>query len=113
MVQLNNPKSAGKFRRCPINYHDTTDVHLVVHSDTSSGVDNVEYFPGAGCLPLHLLIGVLEIGSGSAQREGQFGRVVGEGERCGFRHRDDAESVRRIGDLDPKHLSLERIVGLG
>lgn len=112
MIYLDNANTVCDFRRRPIDPHNARNVNLLVQSDTSSGVDKVVNGLDIGRLPSHLLKSVLEIDSGSTHRKGELGIVVRGRVGCGFRRRDNTENLWCVGGLDPKHLTVRRVVGL-
>jgi len=111
-VRLDKTTTIAGFLRRPIDPQNRSGISHLIQGDTSSRVSKLKRIAVAGHLPCHLLISTLEISSRSAHREGHFSIVVGKGERCGCRRRDDVQNLWVVGDLNPKHLTAGRAAGL-
>ena len=83
MVHLDNADATSDFRRRTIEPHNTSDVHLLVQRDTSGEVHELIHGVKIIRLPDHLLVSVLEIGSGSTYGEGDLSVLGGEWEGGG------------------------------
>ena len=78
VVHLNDTNPSTDFPQRPIDPYNPAHPHPLIQRNTSSKIDKVEQVERARRLSSHLLICFLEIDSGSAQRKGEPGAVVGE-----------------------------------
>lgn len=109
-------------RRLPITgdipqrrqYHQTPSYHngSHVHKRRTSGeVDKIERGVHVR-RPGHLLVGLLEIGSGSTHRESELSTGIRTREGFRFRRCDGAENLWPVSDLEPGNLTIGAVVGL-
>ena len=112
MIHLDNSRTTRDFRGRAIEPHNPSDVYLLIQCDTTGEVDKCEHGVQTGRLPDHLLVSVLEVDSGSAHGESEFGAGIGQREGYGFRRRDNAENFWCVGDLEPEDFTVGGVVWL-
>ena len=107
VIHLDNSRTTRDFRRHAIEPYDPGDVYLLIQRHTTGEVDKREHGVQTSRLPNHLLVSVLEVDSGSAHGESEFGHAgIGQREGYGFWCRDDDEYLWCVGDLEPEGFTV-------